>query len=405
LLNLECRNRTNPIKNDKNQEGDELMHQGQLVVQYRENIGQTQEWLAAELGVDVRTVQRLERTAMIRSNSRRWFLVGLLGIPASDLNLTGEPPWSKKKRLPVNDDVIGFFESELGMRWQVYKSAGPNFAVQGMDMWMSQVKGLVRSTQGTPWYVRAMTILCLSYQLDGSILRDMGAFTQAHQSMKNASQVARELDDPELKASSLLRMGTTYIREALPLDAIACFNEGLNGIKGRSFPNLRGSILQARAEAHAIAQQSQECWASIGLAEHIFGREEKGHEQSFVSFNAPKATSYKGIYALLLGDYERSLSLFDKGLASYNPRSSSSPQRVRFLARKAEAHYGARQISESIETAQQAFDLATIVGEHTAVERVRALHATLLRSKWSKETGMQRLGASITTYDVGQSKR
>jgi tetratricopeptide (TPR) repeat protein len=372
------------------------MHQGHLVALYREHMGQTQEWLAQELGIHTRTVQRLESAPMIRSTSRRWFLVGLLGIPASQLNLQGEPPWSKKRHLLVNNDTMGFFENEIAMRWQVYKASGPALAMHGLDLWMTQVKAFVDETCGTPWHKRALGVLSLSYQLEGSILRDTMAFPQAHKVLQYAFQAASESGNYELIGSSLLRQGTTYIRQEKPLQAIQYFDTALDQVKGRSFPNLRGNTLQARAEAYALAQRPQECWTSIGLAEHIFGREEQSWEQSHVSFNAPKATAWKGVYALLLHDYERALMLLDKGLADYNP--TRIPSRARFLARKAEAYYGVHQIGEAITTAQEAFSLASLADERTAIERVNKLHAAIDQSKWSKERGVKSLGASLKQY-------
>ena len=101
------------------------MHHGKLAAQYRENMRMTQEDLAEELGIHIRTVQKLESKLMIRSTTRRWLLVGLLGIPASQLDLKGEPPWSKKSRLNVNNDTMSFFENEMAMRWEVHKTSGP----------------------------------------------------------------------------------------------------------------------------------------------------------------------------------------------------------------------------------------------------------------------------------------
>jgi tetratricopeptide (TPR) repeat protein len=180
------------------------------------------------------------------------------------------------------------------------------------------------------------------------------------------------------------------------LEAIKHFNGALDQIKDLSLPSLRGNILQARAEAWALAQRSQDCWRSIGLAEHILGREEKSHEQSYVLFDASSTARWKGVYALLLGDYERAITLFDKGLVTCNP--TLTPARARFLSRKAEACYGAGKIGECIETAQEAFDLAHTVGQNSTIERVSTLHTTLSQSRWNKEQGVRRLGASLAQH-------
>ena len=66
----------------ENSTGAGSIHQGQIVAHYREAMHWTQQRLADELGVDLRTVQRMEQRPMIKSLKRRQFLVELLGIPA-----------------------------------------------------------------------------------------------------------------------------------------------------------------------------------------------------------------------------------------------------------------------------------------------------------------------------------
>lgn len=372
------------------------MHHGKLVAQYREQMGMTQEELASELRVHVRTVQKLESRPMIRSMARRWFLVGLLGIPASQLDLKGEPPWSKKNTFPVNNDTMGFFEHEMALRWHVYQTAGASFSRQGFDIWMSQVGSFVEASSGTPWHQRALTVLSMSYQLEGSILRDAKAYPQAHKALQNAFQAAKEADNTELKAAALLRGGMVSMAQERPTKALQQFNGALDYVKDLSFPRLRGKLLQARAEAYALVQRPQDCWTSIGLAEHILGREEQGNEQSQAIFNASSVTLWKGLYALLLHDYERAIVLFDKGLAAEAPAFTSN--RARFLARKAEACYGAGQIGECIEVAQEAFTMASSINQKNTIERVNTLQTVLSQSRWSKEQGLKRLGASLAQY-------
>jgi tetratricopeptide (TPR) repeat protein len=359
-----------------------------------------QEELAAEIGIHVRTVQKLESKPMIRSTARRWFLVGLLGIPASQLDLKGEPPWSKHRYFPVNDDTMGFFEHEITMRWQVYKTSGVAFASQGIGIWMRQVRDLAKDYQATPWQKRALKVLSLSYQLEGSILRDTQTFGLADEAFENAFQAAYEAHSNELMASALLRQGMVSMAQEQPFKAVEYFNGALEQVKGLGYPRLRGKLLQARAEAYALAQRPQDCWASIGLAEHILGREEQGYEQSQVIFSASSVLMWKGLYALLLHDHERAITLFDKGLYSYNP--ILLPDRARFLTRKAEACYGAGKIGECLEVAQEAFAVASSIGQERAIKRVSNLHRTLLQSRWNKEPGMKSLGASLTQYHFSE---
>jgi tetratricopeptide (TPR) repeat protein len=372
------------------------MHHGKLVAQYREQMGMTQEELARELRVHVRTMQKLESTPMVRSIARRWFLVGLLGIPASQLDLKGEPPWRKKNTFPVNNDTMGFFEHDMALRWHVYQTAGASLSQQGFDIWMSQVGSFVEAASGTPWHQRALTVLSMSYQLQGSILRDRQAYPQAHKALRNAFQAAEEANHTELKAAALLRRGMVSMAQEQPTKALQQFNGALDSVKDLRFPRLRGKLLQARAEAYALVQRPQDCWTSIGLAEHILGREEQGNEQSQAIFSASSVTLWKGLYALLLHDYERAIVFFDKGLAAEAPTFTSNS--ARFLARKAEACYGAGQIGECIEVAQRAFTMASSINQKNTIERVNTLQTVLSQSRWNKEQGLKRLGASLAQY-------
>jgi len=378
------------------------VHQGQIIAQYREKMGLTQKQLADELRVHERTILRLESTPMVRSISRRWFLVGLLGIPASQLDLEGEPPWSKKRHLPVNNDCMGFFESELRIRWQFYKMSGSGNASPGIDAWTGQVEEFVKSCQGTPWHKRALALLSMTYQLEGSIFRDGRQYTQTYTLFENAYRVAHEANNDELMAATLLREGMAYMAQEKPFQAITNFNGALDHIKDLSFPRLRGKLLQARAEAYALAQRPEECWTSVGLATHHLGQEEHSQEQNQAIFSASSVTVWKGLYALLLRDYERAITLFDKGLISYDP--SLAPDRARFLSRKAEAYYGAHRVGDAIETAQEALTLAASIGKQSTIERVRTLHTQLVRSKWRNETGLKALGASLQQYSTSSTK-
>ncbi len=373
------------------------MHQGQLIAQYREYMNMTQEDLARELGVHVRTVQKLESKPMVRSTTRRWFLVGLLSIPATQLALTGVPPWSKKTSFSANDDTMSFFENELATHWQVYKTAGPKIAAQSLGTWMNQVTAFATLARGTPWQYRACLLLSMSYQLQGSIARETKDAPHAITAYQQAFTVAQEIDNIEMMAASRLRQGWAYRDD--PLEALEYFNHALAIVQGSSLPRLRGNILQACAETYAKINRPQECWRSIGLAEHIFGREEKGHERTHVTFTVGSATAYKGSYALYLKDYERAAALLEKGLGlmAHDP-SCSFYTRARFIVRKAKALSSLSRIDECVATAEEAWTIASYTGDKRILEEVEDVYNTLLQSRWRKEADVVRLGKQIVAY-------
>src|SRR5579872_6993250 len=114
-------------------------HQGQIIAQYREDKHWTQQRLADELGVDLRTVQRMEQRPMIKSLKRRQFLVELLCIPAVLMALENESQASTHTNFLFNDDPMSFFEDEVITRWEVYHIGGTSRAARSLDRWMHEV--------------------------------------------------------------------------------------------------------------------------------------------------------------------------------------------------------------------------------------------------------------------------
>jgi transcriptional regulator with XRE-family HTH domain len=370
-------------------------HHGQTIAAYRARQGMTQEDLAEELLMHPRSVQKLESKAMVRSMQRRWFLVGLLGIPATFLDLEGTPPWDERTTLAVNQDTMSFFESELDLRWQVLNTAGYAVAANGLSLWIDKSVEFVRSASGTPWHRRACGLLSMSYQLQGTIAREGLQFDLARSAFELAYTAAKEVNDVEMMAATRVRQGQiSRVDPSIndPIEATKYFQATLDLIKDKPFPKLHGNTLQALAEASAQAQEKQDAWRSIGLAERIVGREDS-NERSRIKFDNSTVAAWKGVCALYLGEYDRSNRLIGKALKDYNPLWVSG--RARFLMHQARALAGNGEIDESIAKAEEAAKLAGVIKNQRTVGAVRNFHQDLTQSRWQREAGIKRLGAII----------
>src|SRR5579875_120895 len=373
-------------------------HHGRLVAQYRSYMGLSQQDLADEMRVSLRTVQRMEMRAVIKDPERRRLLVGLLGIPAAYLALDREAASPiTKTRLILNDDRMAFYEEQLETNWEVFHLGGTSRAERWIDIWMSNVADFAREARGTAWEKRALAVLCMSYQLKADILGDQGNYIQANTSCKQAFRIAQELDDPELKAAALVRQGVIRIGQEHFQEAVGILQGALDIIKGHGYVTLRGNILQVLSDAYARLQRPQECWRAIGLAESVVQQQTQVRERSQRVFNAASLTAHKGLKALLLHDYDRALSLIDKGLATYDP--VFIPRRARFLAKRAEALYGCHEIDACVATAEDVYSLARSVGANRVITGVKRLHADLAQSRWCKERCVRRLGVMLGARD------
>src|SRR6266852_6927436 len=215
---------------------------------------------------------------MIEDKKRRAFLVKLLSIPAVLLALEhDEWPIGKKTNLIFSSNPMSFLEDVVATRWKTHLMGGPLNAVHGLERVVKEVAHFEQEVRGKAWHQRAMTQLCIVYQLRGSVAGDMMHYEQAFEIYKTAFVVANELYDAEMMAAVRVRQGILFMRQEQPVQAITYLNDGLRLINGLGYPQLKGNIFMILSEAHAKAQQNQPCWHMIGLAESTIEQQMSHH--------------------------------------------------------------------------------------------------------------------------------
>ncbi|GHO77003.1 hypothetical protein KSD_47740 [Ktedonobacter sp. SOSP1-85] len=370
------------------------IHQGGLVARYRKHMNMSQQDLADAMHVSLRTVQRLEKEAVIEDLNRRRFLVALLGIPATYMGLNIQQQAIDEALFLFNDDPMTFLEDMVANRWKTHLMGGPLSASQGLERFVKEVETFSQKMQGKQWHHRAHVQLCMVYQLWASVAGDMMLYDKSRFFYQKAFSVAKELNDVELMASIRVREGVLFMRKEEPLKAITHLQNALELVNGQGLYHLRGNTLAMLSEAYAKSNQSQACWRSVGLAENALQQRSQVKERNYRIFSPSLVAAHKGVDALLLRDYDRAIALIDKGLKTYNP--TLTPGRARLLARKAEAYYGKREIEDCCLIAHEALDLAKAVGASNTITRLQNLHVSLSQSPWKKEPGVIHLGIALT---------
>src|SRR5262245_16418966 len=107
----------------------------------------------------------------------------------------------------------------------------------------------------------------MSYQLQGSLYRDLMVYDRAYHAFVNARAVAKELGDHELFASAMARHGVTLIQQGEPYQAIHYLNKAMERTEKGHMPALRGYIGQALSEAYAHTGEAQQSWRTHGATE------------------------------------------------------------------------------------------------------------------------------------------
>lgn len=373
--------------------GAESIHQGRIIAQYREARHWTQQRLAEELGVDLRTVQRMEQRPMIKNVERSKLLIRLLGIPAALMAVESELRTSFHTDFLLNADPMSFFEDEVVTRWEVYHIAGTSRAARSFERWMQEITSFARSTQGTAWQKRAQAVLAMSYQLQGNIKRDQMNFQRAHGAYQQAFRIAQESEDYELMSSALQRDGFIYCHKDAPAEAIEYLTGSLKIIQGRGYARLRRQTLGALSEAQAKAGLASECWRTMDTLESAAQQSERSGERSPSLFRLVPLIEQRAINATLLGDHQRALALIDKSLAAYDPTGIRG--KAKLLGHKAKIYLSLGEIDACVITAKEVVVMARSVGSEKRLAQMRTLHTALAESKWKNERGVASLGALL----------
>jgi hypothetical protein len=75
------------------------------------------------------------------------------------------------------------------------------------------------------------------------------------------------------------------------------------------------------------------------------------------------------------------------------------PKRASMMVYKAEVYYGKKRIDDCTFIAEEAWNLASSVGAHTEMRRLKRLHANLAQSRWGQERCVRRLGMLLGARD------
>lgn len=333
---------------------------------------------------------------------RKLLQLGIAGAtlviaPSMDGLLTSSEESTEPVEARANDEHMTLLENEMASRWMLYYTGGAARASIGFDLWLQETMKNAQLARGTLLYERAHLVLCVSYQLQGCILRDMMRFPEAHQAFRRAFLVAQELHSPEMMSASLAREGVTLTQQDLPSEAVTYLSQALEVVKHLGFVTLEGYILQGLSEAQA-KEQLDTSWGSLEQAEARLDQESQVVESSFTRFNAASVTAQRGVNAALLQDYAGCVSLIDQSLKVYD--ATLVRGRARLIMQRAEAYWKLGEIDSCVFQAQEAYLLASSAGANKTVGQAKHLHTLLLQSSYGKEREVAALGEVISAQSI-----
>jgi len=291
-------------------------------------------------------------------------------------------------------DYLSVFEQELASRWAVYHKGHSASAHQGLQLWLGATELYAKEQTSSRQRNNALVLASMGHQLQGSIYRDWMSYEQAHNSYRQSFLLSDELGDLEVKASSLARRGVTFIQQQKSIEAIEYLESALSLLGELHASHLRGYILQALSEAHAMARHDHASDEHINLAEKVLQENSNIEERSHCQLNTTSVTAQRGVNAVLLGQYQKAIRLIEAGLAVYSPNLLRG--RARLIAQQAEAYFRLGLIDHAAKSAIEALTIASSIKSQKTIMRVRFVYGLLAQSPYRGEKNVVQLQTMLS---------
>jgi len=365
----------------------EASHHGQVIKEYRDKAGITQEELASLIGRSRRTIISIEQIARISDMKMRRTLAWALQIPPQLLGLPEitlpksvirhplePPPVSGSKNL--SRVVFETFDENLRMRLDLYYLGSALGADRKLN---DHIEHLTKLAQNSSLKDRRSLLQLVShnYQLKGMIARDQLDYVTAEDCFKQASLVAQEAECAELHALSMARQATADLWQNQP-DSAAQLYETAREISKRSPAALRAYLAAAHAEAQGTLGDGS-CLVSLTEARTMLKRidPEDDYLLLFHSTRSSEQSVHDGWLNChtLLGKPELAIENYDQ-LLEQKLDLSMTRMGARLSIQYAEALFAAKDMSCCF-YAVEGLKLVRAVGSRRLYQRASQLASKL----------------------------
>jgi len=234
---------------------------GEVIATYRKKLYRKQEDFATAAGVTARAVQEWETNSMTADMGRRILLAKMLKIPPALLGLDWHQVFYNNQEeytdpLPtllesLEEDAFYAYEDILVMGHEYIHNGGPIDTVLRVDRRLQKLTKIVKNVRPTDkeaW----LALLCRYYQLSTRIrqqcLKDENiALLHA----KKALEIAKELQDTELIAASLVHSAITHNQQGASEKAREEITSAITYAEKLGNAPLKGNIYLEWANIHA----------------------------------------------------------------------------------------------------------------------------------------------------------
>jgi tetratricopeptide (TPR) repeat protein len=359
---------------------DDMPHMGQVLKHHMKMCGLKADTLAERLGqhgwdIGERRVKQMlsdNNAAEPQGISRRRLLSKLLNIPPAllGLSLLGNDTVHLEQLIPTSSrpdtELMAQTELALSSFWENFYSSSVHPFDDGIIHWRNLLAEQARQSEQT------RTLLCRFDQLVAVSAKDRSDYATAMFFHNESVELARELNNPEMLASSLIRRAKTEMYLDKHAQAANDVNEAVKAAH-RSRDNLRGYIYQFTGQFITMYPNSRDATAKfqqfMAEASKLLAKGRIEDDRSFVRFNLAGYQQDSARGYLRLGQADAALDAIEA--AEQLQDATTARWHTEMLIIRGEAYLQNKELEFASHQLQEAIKLIKTV-THSGSQRKKA---------------------------------
>jgi tetratricopeptide (TPR) repeat protein len=308
--------------------------------------------------------------------SRRQAIAALIGAPAAVFGVTG----TAREKLLHPEEVVALSTVNIPLTWRLYFEGGLTEVTRIIPSYLSRLSTLAE--QPSPYQQKAAFLASQAYQLASLLTLQYQNYGTALTYARQAFSYGKEVQDPNLQATSLIRQAQVYLYLKRPQQRLLVYQQAMQYANHIS-PLLQGRIYIGLTEVHSKLNHRREAEHFLDTAHRTFPANfEEDPNFSYTHFNLWSLTALEGLMYVNLDQPQRAWVAFEH--IDITLPEETVPNRVELLVRQAGTSFALGDLEQTSIYTRRALSAAAAAGNQLRRDEVNQIYERM-QMKWGHE--------------------